>query len=256
MRYRRDFIQSVLCLFVILCPVWTQAEIINSIDNEALEVLKQMNDYLSSQQVVAFRAIQDDDEVLDNGQKIMSSKEITFKMKRPNKFHVQRHSAESGLEMFFDGTSFTLFRKDLNFFSTVPAPSTITEVFDELENKRNIQIVARDLLRDKSNAFLLASLSSGFIVGDALVDGVLCTQLAFRSADTDIQLWITKGKQPLPKKYVITSRWITGGPQYAIRFFDWEVKNPIDNAVFIFKAPQDAYEIPFTEIPPQQEANK
>jgi hypothetical protein len=59
----------------------------------------------------------------------------------------------------------------------------------------------------------------------------------------------------LPMKYVITSRWITGAPQYAVTFFDWVVQGDIDKAVFVFKAPQDAKEIPFSETPPRQEVN-
>ncbi len=255
MRCRMRFTQSILCLFILLSPLWSRAEITPSVEKEALGILKQMNNNLLSQQVVAFRAIENEEEVLDNGQKIMSSTEIHFEMVRPNKFHVKRQDAESELEMFYDGTSFTLFRKDLNFFATVAAPSTISEVFVELENKRNIQIVAQDLLRDDSYDFLQASFSSGFVVGDSLVQGVLCTQLAFRSADTDMQIWITKGNQPLPRKFVITSRWITGAPQYTVSFFDWKVQDTIDNGVFTFKAPQDAHEISFAETTTEQEAN-
>ena len=176
-------------------------------------------------------------------------------MLRPNKFHVKRQDAEGELEMFYDGASFTLFRKNLNFFTTVPAPSTNTDVFIELENKRDIQIVARDLLRDDSYTFLLASTSSGFVVGDDLVDGSLCTQLAFRSADTDMQIWITKGAQALPRKYVITSRWITSAPQYEVRFSDWKVQDTIDSKTFMFRVPQDAHEIPFAETATELEAN-
>jgi hypothetical protein len=236
-------------------PAWGQAELNESIDSEALEILKQMNDNLLNSQVLTFRAIATEEEVLDDGQKIMSSKEIRFQMVRPNKFHVQLQSTESELEMFYDGSSFTLFRKDLNYFATVSAPPTITEAIAKLENTRNIQITAGDVVRDDSYEFITALADSGFVVGDALVNGVLCTHLAFRLADTDMQIWITKGEQPLPKKYVVTSRWITGAPQYAVTFFDWAVQENIDGAVFVFKAPQDAHEIPFEETMPRQEAN-
>jgi hypothetical protein len=69
-----------------------------------------------------------------------------------------------------------------------------------------------------------------------------------------MQIWITKGKQSLPKKYVVTSRWITGAPQYAVSFFDWVFQDDIDNGVFVFKAPQDAHEIPFADTTLPQEA--
>jgi hypothetical protein len=247
--------RTILCLFIVLSPVWSRAELTESVDSEALEILKRMNDYLLSLPVVGFRAIENEEEVFDDGQKIMFSREIRFKMARPNKFHIQLHNGESELEMFYDSSSFTIFRKDLNFFATTNAPQTITEVFAKLDNKLNIQIVARDILRDDSNKFLLASIRSGFVVGDALVNGVLCTHLAFRLTDTDMQLWIAKGQQALPMKYVVTSRWITGAPQYAVTFFDWVFQGDIDNAVFVFKAPQDAKEIPFAKTTPQQEVN-
>ena len=255
MKYRISLMQTILCLCILLSPLWSRAEITQSIDNEALEILKTMNDYLLSQQAVSFRAVENEDEVLENGQKIMTSREIHFEMLRPNKFHVKRQDAEGELEMFYDGTSFTLFRKNENLFATVAAPPTVSGVFAELEQKRDIQIVARDLLRDDSHRFLLASVSSGFVVGDDLVDGIICTQLAFRSADTDMQIWITKGTKPLPKKYVITSRWIVSTPQYEVSFSDWKLKEPIDNGVFTFKAPQGALEIPFAETTTEQEAN-
>jgi hypothetical protein len=255
MRCRIHVTKAILCLLLLLTPLGSRAEITRSIDSEALETLKTMNDYLLSQQAISFRAIENEDEVLDNGQKIMSSREIHFEMFRPNKFHVKRQDAEGELEMFYDGTSFTLFRKNVNLFTTVAALPTANEVFTKLENKRDIQIVARDLLRDDSYTYLLEATSSGFVVGDDLVDGILCTQLAFRSADTDIQIWITKGAEALPKKYVITSRWIASAPQYEIRFSDWKVQDTIDNEIFMFRAPQDAHEIPFAETTTVQEAN-
>ncbi len=255
MKHRIYLTQIMLCLCIFLSPFTGLAETTQSVDEEALAILKTMNDYLLSHQAVSFRAIENEEEVLDNGQKLMSSREIRFEMLRPNKFHVKRQDAGGELEMFYDGSSFTLFRKNVNFFSTVVAPPTVSEVFVELEQKRDIQIVARDLLRDDSYSFLLASASSGFVVGDDLVDGILCTQLAFRSADTDMQIWITKGAQALPRKYVITSRWITSAPQYEVSFSDWKVQDTIDNGVFMFKAPQGALEIPFAETTTEQEAN-
>ena len=247
MIYRMRLFLAILFLFIFFSPAWSRAELNKSIDSEALEILKRMNDYLLSQQIVGFQAFENEEVVLDDGQKIMSSREIQFKMARPNKFHAQVKDGESELEMFNDGSSFTLFRKDLNFFATTNTPPSLPEVFAKLHEKLNIQVVAQDILRDDSYKFLLASINSGFVVGDALVHGVLCTQLAFRLTDTDMQIWITKGQQPLPMKYVVTSRWITGALQYTITFLDWTSHNDIDNEVFVFKAPKDAKEIPFAE---------
>lgn len=255
MKCRIRFLGTILSMLIVFGPIWSQAEISESIESEALEILKSMNDYLLSQQAFGFRAIVIEEEVLDDGQKLMYSKEVQFKMVRPDRFHLQSNNGNTELEMFYGNSSFTIFRKNVNFFSTTKAPSTITEVFNHLEEKLNIQIIARDILRDNSSEFLLALMESGFVVGDALLHGVPCTHLAFRFKETDMQVWVTSGQQALPVKYVVTSRWITGAPQYSISFFDWLVQNDIDKEAFVFKAPKDAKEIPFQGVTPNKEVN-
>jgi len=248
MIYRIPLLPAILCLFIALSPVWSLAQPNEAVESEALEFLKGMNDYLLSQQLIGFKAFENEEIVLDDGQKILFSREISFQMARPNRFHAVMNDGENELEMFNDGSSFTLFRKDLKFFASTNTPPSLQEIFAKLESELNIEIVAQDILRDDSYNFLTASIRSGFIVGDALVHGVLCTHLAFRFEDNDMQVWIRKDQHPLPMKYVVTSRWITGAPQYAITFFDWSNQEVIDNSVFVFKAPEDAKEIPFAEV--------
>ena len=41
-------------------------------------------------------------------------------------------------------------------------------------------------------------------------------------------------------KYIITSKWITGAPQYSVRFRDWDTKPNIDPGRFMFSPPEGA----------------
>jgi hypothetical protein len=41
-------------------------------------------------------------------------------------------------------------------------------------------------------------------------------------------------------KYVITSKWVTGAPQYTARFRNWNTKPGIDASLFEFTAPKGA----------------
>lgn len=256
MIYRLCFLRTLLCLFVVLTPVWSWAELSETVDIKAVEILNQMNDYLSSLQTIGFVAIESEEEVSDDGQKLMFENAIRFEMARPNRFYVRSQNGERDLEMFYDNSTFTIYNNNLNFYSTTNAPPTINETFTKLDTELNIQIVARDILRDDSSKFLLASINAGFVVGDALAAGALCTHLAFRLTDTDMQIWIKKGEQPLPMKYVVTSRWITGAPQYTVSFFDWVASEYIKNEHFIFKAPKDAKEISFMAVAAQKEVSK
>ena len=89
-----------------------------------------------------------------------------------------------------------------------------------------------------------------------MIDGVECDHLAFRNTDVDWQLWIEIGGRPIPRKYVITSKAVTGGPQYTLRIKDWKTDVPIAADSFSFKPPADAKKVEFAalaeldEVPP------
>jgi hypothetical protein len=63
-------------------------------------------------------------------------------------------------------------------------------------------------------------------VGEGVVGGRDCEHLAFRNKDTDWQIWVRKGGQPLPCKLVITSKQEKGMPEYSVTFRDWRMDSP------------------------------
>ena len=75
-----------------------------------------------------------------------------------------------------------------------------------------------------------------------MIDGVECHHLAFRNADVDWQIWIQSGDKPLPKRYVITSRWITGAPQFSLNM-TWDTEPEFSNDIFNFIVPEKAQKI-------------
>ena len=77
----------------------------------------------------------------------------------------------------------------------------------------------------------------------ANVGGVESHHLAFRGPRVDWQIWIQDGANPLPMKYVITSKWVAGAPQYSVRFRNWKTNPKIDAARFEFEVPSGAREL-------------
>jgi hypothetical protein len=67
---------------------------------------------------------------------------------------------------------------------------------------------------------------------------VLCNHLAFRTETVDWQIWIKDGAEPLPMKYVITSKRIAMAPQYSVVLSNWNTKPVIAANRFQFVAPQ------------------
>ena len=90
---------------------------------------------------------------------------------------------------------------------------------------------------------LLTGVVSGTYLGWGYVNGVQCHHLAFRADHVDWQIWIQTGDTPLPVKYVITSKWLTGAPQYTVRFHSWNTKPKIDANQFEFTVPKGAQKL-------------
>ena len=79
-----------------------------------------------------------------------------------------------------------------------------------------------------------------------------CHHLLFRGEELDFQVWIERGSRPLPRKLVITSKWLTGAPQYQSAITEWNVNPDLDDARFSFVVPDDASQIDFRPVESEQ----
>ena len=80
--------------------------------------------------------------------------------------------------------------------------------------------VAVELLLNDPYGIRSSGVESDVYVGVTYVHGVECHHLAFRENKVDWQLWVKAGDTSLPMKYVITSKWMTGAPQYTVQLRD------------------------------------
>jgi hypothetical protein len=67
--------------------------------------------------------------------------------------------------------------------------------------------------------------------------------LAVRSAEVDLQIWIARGAEPLPRRVVITYKNAPGEPQFRADLYDWSVTAKLDAAAFAFVPPAGAEQI-------------
>jgi hypothetical protein len=77
---------------------------------------------------------------------------------------------------------------------------------------------------------------------------VECDHLAFRNNDVDWQLWVAVGSNPIPRKYVITSKAVTGAPQYTLRIKDWKTDVPVAADAFAFKPPANSEKVDISAL--------
>jgi hypothetical protein len=232
---------ATLLLAIFLAPVSARAE------DDAKHILKAMSDYMAGQ--MNFSVVYDSDiEVITPDlQKIQFASSGQMRVSRPDKMQASRMGGYSDVELFLDGKTLTIFGKDRNAYAQGDAPGSIDQTIDFLRNDYGTEMPGADLVLSNVYDALIDGVLDAKHIGEGVVDGVECEHLAFRNQDTDWQIWIEKGDRPIPRKYVITSKAVTSGPQYTLRIREWNEEQAPAGA-FTFTPPADAKKVDFKEL--------
>jgi len=215
----------------------------SGIDPDAGKILAAMSDNLKS--MAAFSADYDSDhEIIDlSGQKIQYSASGSIALDRAKGLRMTRKGPFADAEVTFDGKTISLYGKSLNVYAQLASPgATVEEATEELRAATGLDAPGADLLASDPYSALTEGATQGFVVGSGFVGGVDCDHLAFRTDMVDWQIWISKGAKPLPLKYVITTKWVTGAPEYSLRLTNWK-PGGVDASQFTFTPPAGAREI-------------
>jgi len=221
-----------------------------AVDPNALKALEKMTAYLRT--VSAFQLVADTtrDEVLDDGQRIQYGGHLDMLAQRPNRLRVEVTNDRQQRFFFFDGKSFTLWAprmEYMEYYVTVPAPSTIGDLIEGLQDKYGIELPMVDLFRWGATEHGPADVQAATDVGPAQVGGVSCEHFAFRQSDVDWQVWIQLGAYPLPRKLVITTMSDPARPQYSSTM-TWNLAPSYNDAAFTFEPPPAAKKITIQEL--------
>jgi hypothetical protein len=213
---------------------------VKAVDPDADRMLSQMTNYLGGLSSFKVESASIDEVVTTTGRKIQVAAESTVSMIRPNKLRSDRVGAENGLDYWYDGKNMTLYCKANNTYSTVPAPPTIDEAIEATRKKYKIEAPGADLLFSHPYDVLTEQVKTGLFIGRETVNGVAANHLAFEGEDVDWQIWIQDGPEPLPLRFVITTKTMKEQPQFEVQLSHWEAQAKIDDATFQFKPPAGA----------------
>ncbi len=228
-------------------------------DDDAGKIVKAMSDYLASQTNISAVFDTDVEVITPELQKVQFASSGTVQLSRPDKLHATRTGGYSDVELFFDGKTLTVYGKNINSFVQLDAPGSIDKLIDLLREK-GVAVPGADLLFSNAYETLMADVIDAKHIGRGVVGGIECEHLAFRNEDTDWQLWVEVGANPIPRKFVITSKAVAAAPQYTLVIKDWKTDVQADAAAFAFKPPAGATEVGLDalsnldEIPPSTTA--
>ena len=215
-----------------------------AIDPSAIAALKKMGTFLRSLQTVEVRSEMTTDDVLDSGQKVELQGTVDMKVRRPNRMAIDVRSDRKNERIFYDGTTFTVFQPTAGYYASFPAPPTLAELVDVLEQKYGLDLPLADLFRLGTNEGQLAEIRGASLVGESTIKGSACSHYAFHQADVDWELWIQEGAQPLPRKLVITTTTEKTQPQHT-SVMTWNLSTQLEDAAFVFTPPANAQRIEF-----------
>lgn len=209
------------------------------IDPDADKVLSEMSAYMSGLSGFAADFDASTDIITSDGQKVKLAASGNLIVSRPGKFRIKRLGSLAEMEFVLDGKTLTLYGMGINGYLELPAAS-IDEAVAKIRDDIGFEVPGADILSSDPLNLDVTDVVSGVHVGMTTVGGDPVHHLAFRGDQVDWQIWIKEGEEPLPVKYVITSKLTAGAPEYALQITNWNIEPQIDDATFAFVPPLGA----------------
>ena len=234
--------------FLLLAPAWASGNQ-EGIQPEAVETLKKATSYLAELQAFSLEAHNTIEVVMEDGQKIQFDLANLATVKRPDKLHSRRIGDLADEEFFYDGKTLTLYYPKAGYYATVEAPDTLEGMLDFAMQSLDIVAPAGDFLYANAFDIRLEGVETAFVVDfPAFVGGVACVHLACSAPETDFQVWVQRGDQPLLRKLVITSREVLNAPQFTVNVRNWDLNPDVSPERFTARPAADATRIEFLFI--------
>ena len=218
---------------------------------DAAKILARMTDFISA--APAFSLVSDTGhEVLQkNGHVLEFGSQLTLAIQRPSKA-IGRFDSRDGdsSTTVLDGEAIWVYSAKEDIYDTTHQPGDIDASLKVLARQLGVPRQLHDFFSKDLTALLGSAVQSGYYVGESMISGVMCDHLALRSENEDVQVWIARGAEPVPRRIVITYRQIEGQPQFWAQFTEWNFSPALSDTTFTFSPPEGARRIRFfADIP-------
>jgi hypothetical protein len=219
-----------------------------AIATRADNLLTQMCEAVGSAHAFSFHAEVLFDEVLPSDVKVQFAGAMEFAVQRPDQIVVDYHSDLGAKRFWYNGDTVTLLDPVHQVYATVTVPSTIDEMLDRARVTHNLTFPLADLAMSDPCAPFRNLIVYGGYVGINDVNGVATDHLAFSSAKSDLQLWLSRSGKPVPLKVLINYRSEPGSPEYIAFLSNWKFPQEIPASRFRPAMPKDVKRIEFLKV--------
>ena len=217
-------------------------------DAKALDVLNSMSAYTDSFDQVVIVGVTHTDARLGGGLMVSNADEVKATIDRPNSLHITSFDGIETRELIFHQEVLTVFDSQRGFYAQANVPSGVDAALEFALEELDIEAPLMDfIVRDKLARLISSQETVIYLTDKARVAGVDCHHIAIRGPETDVQLWVQEGDTPLPRKFMLTSKWAGGSPRHTSNV-TWLTEPELDPGIFEFKAPEGSMNIGLVKI--------
>ena len=197
------------------------------------------------------------DAIQADGQRIEFGERRRFLMQRPDKLRVEveRSDGERG-GVTYDGRWLTAFNANENIYARVERVASLDETLVYMVRDLRASVPLARMLTTGFPADMEKRATEVTLVEESTLFDVPTDHLAVRTSDVDLQLWVARGPQPLPRRLVITYKNAPGQPQFRADLYDWKIAPRFDAKSFTFVPPAGAEQIMYLAPRPPTDGAK
>jgi len=217
------------------------------VDPRATDALYKMGDELVTLQEFALRIDGTVEQVMDSGQKIQFGGTALYRVRRPDRLRLDTDPDTGFSSSYYDGKTLTLSTPAKKVYGSTEAKPTIGETVDWAEDTYGLEFPIADLWDWGTDNAPVDEIVDATSVGTARIDGVLCAHFAYRTEETDWEIWIETGDRPLPLKFAVVDKTQDSLPRFEATLH-WSTSEHFADDVFLFSPTADAKKIPLAPL--------
>ncbi|HUA34501.1 MAG TPA: DUF2092 domain-containing protein [Candidatus Binataceae bacterium] len=216
-----------------------------NVSPEATRLIDQSCSALGSANAFSFHAEILFDQVLPSAVKVQFAGAMDFALQRPDEIAVDYRSDLGAKQVWYKGSTLTIFDPAKDMYATAAVPTTIDAMINQVAEEKHLTIPLSDLAYTDPCAPFRKKVTYGAYIGRGDVNGVECDHVALSGPQADLQLWLDRTGKPVPRKIVINYRTRPGSPEYIAVLSDWKFPGAFPASRFSPQIPKNAVKIDF-----------
>jgi hypothetical protein len=217
-------------------------------ETNAKHIFKAMSEYMVSQQTFSFTFDATLELITSDLQKVDFASSGSVMVDRPDKIDLTRTGGFANSLLIYDGKTLMILDKNRNVFAKTEVSGSIDDLVNMLRLDYGMEFPAADLLSSNPYEAMMSNVTDIEDLGTGVIGGKECDHLAFRTRDTDWQIWIAEGDKPYPCRFTITSKLMAQAPNYTIQITEWKTGENVSADDFKIKPPAGAKEVKINDL--------